>query len=65
MIVGNVEEYIARCLDSFKPIADEICVVRAIGNSDPDKTIEIALARVSLDEGHGHALTDNLVKRDG
>lgn len=42
LIVGNVEEYIARCLTSFAPIADEICVVRAIGNQDPDRTLEIA-----------------------
>jgi glycosyltransferase involved in cell wall biosynthesis len=42
MIVGNVEEYIRRCLSSFKPIADEICVVRAIGNQVPDKTLDIA-----------------------
>jgi cephalosporin hydroxylase len=42
MIVGNVEEYIERCLKSFFPIADEICLVRAIGNQTPDKTIEKA-----------------------
>jgi tetratricopeptide (TPR) repeat protein len=41
LIVGNVEEYIERCLDSFKPIADEICVVRAIGAATPDKTLDI------------------------
>jgi cephalosporin hydroxylase len=42
MIVGNVEEYIRRCLTSFSPIADEICVVRAIGCQTPDRTLEIA-----------------------
>ena len=42
MIVGNVEEYIDRCLTSFAPIADEICIVRAIGNQVPDKTLDIA-----------------------
>lgn len=42
MIVGNVEEYIDRCLTSFQPIADEIIVVRAIGNQVPDNTLEIA-----------------------
>lgn len=42
MIVGNVEEYIERCLESFKPIADEICIVRAIGNQKPDRTCGIA-----------------------
>ena len=45
LIVGNVEEYIDRCLTSFKPIADEICVVRAIGNQAPDKTVEIAVQK--------------------
>jgi len=42
MIVGNVEEYILRCLASFAPIADEICVVRAIGSQTPDRTMELA-----------------------
>src|SRR5512138_609413 len=42
MIVGNVEDYIERCLDSFKPIADEIVVVRAIGCAKPDRTLDIA-----------------------
>jgi glycosyltransferase involved in cell wall biosynthesis len=42
MIVGNVEEYIRRCLASFKPVADEICVVRAIGKLRPDATLKIA-----------------------
>lgn len=42
LIVGNVEEYIDRCLTSFAPIADEICVVRAIGNATPDRTLDIA-----------------------
>lgn len=42
MIVGNVAEYIERCLRSFAPIADEICLVRAIGNQTPDATMSIA-----------------------
>ena len=42
MIVGNVENYIDRCLTSFAPVADEICVVRAIGCAEPDKTLDIA-----------------------
>lgn len=48
MIVGNVEEYIERCLASFLPIADEVCLVRAIGNQSPDRTMEIARRVVSL-----------------
>ncbi len=42
IIVGNVEEYITRCLESFAPIADEIVVVRAIGSAKPDATLDIA-----------------------
>ena len=42
LIVGNVEEYIERCLTSFAPVADEIVIVRAIGNQPPDKTIDLA-----------------------
>ncbi|MDD5351102.1 MAG: class I SAM-dependent methyltransferase [Chthoniobacteraceae bacterium] len=42
LIVGNVEEYIERCLSSFLPIADEVILVRAIGNQKPDRTFEIA-----------------------
>jgi predicted O-methyltransferase YrrM len=44
LIAGNVEEYIGRCLSSFAPIADELCLVRAIGSQKPDRTIEIAEA---------------------
>lgn len=42
MIVGNVEEYIDTCLTSFALIADEIIIVRAIGNQTPDRTCDIA-----------------------
>lgn len=42
LIAGNVEEYIERCLTSFSPIADEICVVRAIGTQKADATLDIA-----------------------
>lgn len=41
MIVGNEEGVIARCLESFKGAYDELCIVSALGNKDPDKTIEI------------------------
>jgi Fe-S-cluster-containing hydrogenase component 2 len=44
MIVGNVEEYIRRCLESFLPICDEVCMVRAIGNQAADNTLAIAQA---------------------
>ena len=42
VIVGNVENYIARFIESFKPLADEIVIVRAIGNQEPDMTTFIA-----------------------
>ncbi len=43
MIVGNVEDYIERCLSSFRPLVDEICIVRAIGGLKPDRTLELAM----------------------
>ena len=43
MIVGNVAEYIERCLRSFAPVADEIVLVRAIGAAKPDDTQAIAM----------------------
>ncbi len=42
MIVGNVEQYIFRCLSSFFPVADEVVLVRAIGGAKPDDTFKIA-----------------------
>lgn len=51
LIVGNVEEYIVRCLESFAPIADEICVVRAIGAAPPDRTLEICRTRFGAKTG--------------
>jgi hypothetical protein len=45
VIVGNVETYIGRFLDHFQHVADEIVVVRAIGNQVPDNTLEIAKSR--------------------
>lgn len=44
MIVGNVDGYIRRCLESFAPVADEICMVRAIGCQEPDGTMDAARA---------------------
>jgi predicted O-methyltransferase YrrM len=45
VIVGNVENYITRFLDHFEKIADEIIVVQACGNREPDSTMDIAVAR--------------------
>ena len=44
LIAGNVAGYITRCLESFAPIADEFCIVRAIGNEPPDDTLAKAAA---------------------
>lgn len=41
LIAGNEEEYIGRCLESFKPVAKEFVVAIARGNQTPDKTEEI------------------------
>lgn len=43
MIVGNVAEYIERCLRSFGTMADEVVMVRAIGAAKPDDTQAIAI----------------------
>ena len=45
VITGNAENYIARFLDHFEKIADEIIVVRACGNQEPDSTLDIAEVR--------------------
>lgn len=45
VIAGNVENHIARFLDAFGPVADEVVVVRAIGNQEPDGTLDLARGR--------------------
>jgi hypothetical protein len=45
VIAGNVEHYMPRFLNNFLPLVDELIVVRAIGNQEPDKTLEIAATR--------------------
>ena len=42
VITGNAENYITRFLDHFEHLADEIIMVRAIGNQEPDRTLDIA-----------------------
>lgn len=42
VIAGNVEKIIGRFLDAFEKVADEVIVVRAIGNQEPDQTLMIA-----------------------
>jgi len=44
LIAGNEEMHVRRCLKTFAPMADEIIVVRAIGNLKPDATLDIAHA---------------------
>lgn len=45
VIAGNVEQHIGRFLDHFQGVADEVIVVRAIGNQDADETLNIAEER--------------------
>ena len=44
LIAGNEEAYIERCIESFKPLTEELVVCIARGSLEPDKTEEIALA---------------------
>jgi hypothetical protein len=41
-IYGNVEQYMERFLRSFAPLVDEVVLVRAIGNQQPDNSAGIA-----------------------
>ena len=45
VITGNCEKDVERFLDCFQPYFDEIVMVRAIGNQEPDGTIDIAKKR--------------------
>ena len=45
VIAGNVEGIMPRFLDQFQPLADEVIVVRAIGDQYPDRTMEAAKAQ--------------------
>ena len=45
VITGNCENYIERFLDNFQHHFDEVIIVRAIGNQDPDGTLDIAQKR--------------------
>ena len=45
VITGNCEHDVERFLDSFQPHVDEIVIVRAVGNQEPDGTLEIAAGR--------------------
>jgi hypothetical protein len=45
IIAGNVQHWMPRFLDSFSPLFDQIIVVRAIGNQEPDASLDIARSR--------------------
>ena len=45
-IVGNEAHHIARFVEYFEPLVDEIVLVRAIGRLKPDATLELAAAAV-------------------
>jgi hypothetical protein len=59
VITGNAENYINRFLDHFEPIADEIIVVRAIGNQEPDRTLDIARDRGCIIDEYLNAETND------
>lgn len=66
LIVANESALITRCLDSFAPIFDELCIVRACGNLKPDDTVERA---ASWCAAHGKsfrcdAYTNNALRAD-
>jgi tetratricopeptide (TPR) repeat protein len=42
-ITGNCEGIIRRFVEAFRPLVDEICIVRAIGNQKHDRTLSLAL----------------------
>lgn len=42
VIAGNVERIMPRFLEQFKPLADEVIVVRACGEQEMDETLAIA-----------------------
>jgi len=44
VIYGNVENIMERFLRSFAPLVDEVILVRAIGNQNPDKSEGIGLS---------------------
>lgn len=43
-ITGNCEGIISKFIEQFRPLVDEICIVRAIGNQKHDGTLRKALA---------------------
>jgi len=45
VITGNCEKDVERFLNVFQPFFDEVVMVRAIGNQDPDGTLDIAKKR--------------------
>jgi Holliday junction resolvasome RuvABC endonuclease subunit len=45
VITGNCENHIQRFLDNFQHHFDEVVIVRAIGNQEPDSTLDIAQSR--------------------
>jgi hypothetical protein len=47
VIYGNVENIMERFLRSFAPLVDEVVLVRAIGNQEPDESFSIATETLS------------------
>ncbi len=44
VISGNCQNHVIRFLDSFKDVFDELCMVRAIGYQELDRTIDLTSA---------------------
>lgn len=44
VITGNESVHVSRFLESFAPLFDELCLVRAVGNQSPDDTVDRARA---------------------
>jgi hypothetical protein len=42
MIAGNEASVILRCLDSAAPAFDKLCLVQAVGEREPDNTLQVA-----------------------
>ena len=59
VITGNCEKDVERFLDVFHPHFDEIVMVRAIGNQEPDGTLAIAKARGCITDEYWNNLTND------
>lgn len=59
MIIGNEAAHILRCLEAFAPTFDELSLVRALGSTKPDNTVELA-GKWCHDHGKGFTFSEYL-----